>query len=250
MRSLHPLLFLASLGVLALPGLASAEPMRLDDPRPRWVSVRFEISPEDQPGRLDAQYGDAIPAWLEPDGESGRVRVTVPARWVESRLLADQGARPGSLSDFVWLFDARTGDVISASLSGWLRRRLGLGPLGFETRVEIETELTTLSPAGFHGPERLLGQRIFAYCDPRQDARCTPVRPVPYDSRTGYVNAVGFVSGRATRVTTRSFSPLGEARFSELEVRAPRSAGWPGAVPQAPAVSAAPPAGSTTARTA
>jgi hypothetical protein len=30
------------------------------------------------------------------------------------------------------------------------------------------------------------------------------------------VNAVGFLSARAIRITTRSFSPLGEARFEEL----------------------------------
>jgi len=241
MASLPRALLLGFLGLLALPRVAPAQPMHLDDPRPRWVSVRFETSPEDQPGLLDRRYGEALPAWLEPDREAGRVRVTIPARWVESRLLADQGARAGSFSDFTWRFDARTGDVISASLSGRLRRRVGLGLFGFDTEVEIQTELTTLAPAGFHSPEQLLGQRIFAYCDPRQDAACTPVPPVPYDPRTGYVNAVGFVSGRTARVTTRSFSPLGEARFSELEIPTPRSVEWPGTAPRPPAVSAPPP---------
>ena len=250
MPSLPRAVLLASLGLLGLPRLAAADPMRLSDPHPRWVSVRFEISPEDQPGRLDTRYGDELPAWLERDRAPGRIRVTVPAHWVESDLLAREGARPGALSDFAWVFDARTGDVISATLSGLLVRRVGVGPFRFETEVEIQTELSTLAPAGFHGPEQLLGQRIFGYCNPLRDASCTPVRAIPYDPRTGYVNAVGFLTGRTARVTTRSFSPLGEARFSELDGATPWRVEWAGSAPRPPAVSApavsAPPPSATT----
>jgi hypothetical protein len=170
---------LATLGLLNAPQPAPAEPMRLSDTRPRWISVRFEASPEDAPGRLDERYGEAVPAWLEPDVEPGRVRVTVPAPWVESHLLKGQGVRPGAFSHFTWIFDARSGDVVSASLAGVVVRRLGLGVLALDTEVEIATELTTLAPAGFRRPERLLGNRIVSYCEPSGDASCTPVLPAP-----------------------------------------------------------------------
>ncbi|HVP29800.1 MAG TPA: hypothetical protein VMW35_11630 [Myxococcota bacterium] len=233
----------ASIEVTIAPTPASAKPMRLSDARPRWVTVRFEASPEDAPGQLDTRYGEALPAWLEPDAAPGRMRVTIPAHWVESRLLASQGARAGSVSDFTWLFDVRTGDVVSASLSGVLVRRLGVGVLRFEADVQIRTELGTLAAGGFRRPETLLGERIFEFCDPSRDEGCTAVPAVPYDPRTGYVNAVGFVDARALHVTTRSFSDLGEARFEELDEATLRSAALDGAAPRAAAVSAPGPGG-------
>lgn len=232
---------LAPLGLTLAPAAsAPAEPMRLSDPRPRWVGVRFEASPEDAPGVLDACYGEAIPAWLEPDAAPGRVRITIPAPSVESRLLAKHGARPGSVGDFTWLFDARSGDVLSASLSGVLVRRLGVGFLRFDKEVAIHTELSTLVAAGFRDPEDLFGEHVIAYCDPSAEDGCTVVPTAPYDPGTGYVNAVGFLDARAMGVTTRSFSDLGEARFEELDEAALSSAGSDGAPPRTPAVSSPP----------
>jgi len=230
-----------SLAAVPPPAPALAEPMRLADPRPRWVGVRFEASAEGDPGRLDACYGEELPAWLEPDAETGRVRVTIPAREVETRLMADQGARPGSLSDFTWLFDARTGDVLSASLTGVLVRRIGVGFLRFDTEVEIRSELSTLVAAGFRRPEDLLGERVIAYCEPSEEEGCTAVPAAPYDPHTGYVNAVGSMSGRALSITTRSFSSLGEARFEERDATTLARADWEALPPGPPAVSAAGP---------
>jgi hypothetical protein len=233
---------LAPLGLAIAAPPAPAEPMQLADTRPRWVTVRFEVSPEDAPGRLDAHYGEPLPAWLEPDGALGCVRVTIPAHAVEIRLLPGQGARPGSLGDFTWRFDAESGHVLSASFSGVLVRRLGVGLLRFDTEVEIRTELGTLRAAGFRGPERLLGEDFLAYCDPSQEEGCRAVPAIPYDPRTGYVNAVGFVRGRALGIETRTFSSLGEARFEELEGAALQNAESDGAALDVPAVSAPVPA--------
>jgi len=241
---------LASLGLALAPPPVAAEPMNLSDTRPRWVAVRFEASPADAPGRLDASYDEPIPARLEPDGAPDRVRVTIPALSVESGILEKQGVRPGSLSDFVWHFDARTGDVLSASFSGVVVRHLGVGVFRFDTDVEIRTELSTRTAAGFRSPEQLFGEEMVAYCDPSEGKGCTPVPAIPYDSRTGYVNAVGFVDARAMHLTTRSFSDLGEARFEELEGEALRSAELDGAAPGTPAVSAPGPGVATSTPTA
>ena len=43
------------------------------------------------------------------------------------------------------------------------------------------------------------------------------VDPSGYDSSRGYVHAVGSVLARTGIISLRSFSPLGEALFSELE---------------------------------
>ena len=43
------------------------------------------------------------------------------------------------------------------------------------------------------------------------------ISPTRYDPLTGYVNAVGHVTARSGGITVHSFSPLGEAIFSEID---------------------------------
>jgi hypothetical protein len=192
--------------------------MRLDDPSPRPVAVRFEDSPPDQPGRLATFFTPSLPAWLEPGPEPGTVRVTVPGRAVEQRFLRDQRTRPGSFSDFVWIFEAASGAVLSARLRGTLVRHLELGPIAGDVDTPFATDLTTSRVAGFEPGRRVFGQLVFPFCRTASDG-CTIVRPRRYDPATGYVNAVGPLLATALGVSAQAFSPLGEAIFTEQEQR-------------------------------
>ncbi len=198
--------------------LLAAEPMKLTNPAARWVAVRFEISPSHRPGQLDTVYTPPLPAWLETADTPGRVRVRVGGRWVEEMLLAGRNPQPGSFSDFVWTFDVASGRVISAETSGRLLQTLQWGWLRSSVVTEIEIRMGTEVPAGFARPRRLLGHEFFGFCDRSASKRCTLVEPADYNPDTGYVNAVGAVSARTGPVSIRSFSPLGEAVFSEREI--------------------------------
>ncbi len=200
---------------VVLAGASGAEPMQLDDPRPRWIDVQFEVSSGAHPGRLDAVYSQRFRARLEPGPGPRQVTVTVDGGVVERYLLADQNPKPGSFGDFVWVFDTATGRVQSARLSGTLIRKLDWGLFTSEAETKIYAEMTTEAVAGFEKPRRLLGQVLFRYCSDRDDESCTLVAPEVYDGQTGYVNAVGALRARSGIITTRTFSPLGEARFSE-----------------------------------
>ena len=208
---------LAALATAALPAdpAPAEDPLRLDDPRPRWVGVRFEVSSVESPGALDRAWSAPLAAWLEPAAPPGRVRVVVPGPLVERHVLARHGARPGSVGDFRWTFEAATGHVISAVLQGQLERRLGVGFLRWTSRVDIRTRLSTDAPAGFLPAGRVLGELVFAPCD-AEERDCTVVAPAPLDPESGYVNAVGVLEGTTGPVASRTFSPLGEARFLEL----------------------------------
>jgi hypothetical protein len=211
------LLPLSLLPALLAPGRAPAEPVDLTDARPRAVSVRFEASPDDAPGALAARWGPWLGAWLEPE-TGGRARVTVPGALLERHVFADYAPRPGSFSDYVFRFDVATGHVLAAGFSGALVRRLRLGLLRLDSEVELRASMTTLAPAGFAPGRRILGELVFRYCEPAErEGECTAVAPRPYDPATGYVNAVGVLLGRTGLVTSRSFSPLGEAELREGE---------------------------------
>lgn len=225
--------------LLAIPAgapLAGAgEPLALGDPKPRWIEVRFETSPADQPGRLRGTFGPALHAWLEAGPNPGQVTVSVPAREVEDRLLASERVVPGSFGDFVWVFDTRSGHVLGASLTGRVVRTLDWGFVRRDAEIEIRVELDTLRSAGFAAATRRLGHTVFALCAPRA-AGCTAVPHAPFDPRTGYVNAVGPLVARTFRIRAENFSPLGEAVFSELPapepfVFAPPSPGEAAVVP-------------------
>jgi hypothetical protein len=199
------------------PGLAMAEPMDLNDPRPRWVSVAFEDSPPQQPGRLDTLYAPELPAWLEPEGP-GRLRVTLARALVEQTLMAGDDPKPGSFGDFVWVFDAASGHVISARLTGTIRKTLDWGLFRSTVETDIRIDLDTRRPAGFEHPRHLLGQQLFDFCDGADLDRCTPVVGVPYERDRGYVNAVGKIDARSRGMHVETFAPLGEAVFSEVPV--------------------------------
>jgi hypothetical protein len=193
---------------------ASAGPMDLRDPRPRTVSVRFENSPSDAPDRLAATYTADIPASLEPDSANGTVRVRVAGRDVERDWFYRQPLRPGSFSDYVWVFDPRTGDVVEASLRGVLVRRFDFGLFQREVETEFHATLDTRRPAGFGTAHRMFGQLVFPLCR-EVSHRCTLVPAARYDARTGYVNAVGAIGASAFGVSAQTFAAIGEAIFSE-----------------------------------
>jgi len=211
-------LAIAALVVITVADAAAraAEPMDLRDPQPRWLSVRFENSPSDQPGQLATHYTAELPAWFEPDRASSRVRVTIAGSAVETGWFKAHRLRAGSFSDFVWTFDSPSGDVVSARLRGTLIRRLDFGVFGSDVDLPFEAEMTTRSAVGFEAGRRTLGQLVFPLCE-RAERGCTLVAPVRYDVRTGYVNAVGSIVARAMGVAARTFSPLGEAIFMERD---------------------------------
>jgi len=233
---------IALLAAALQPARAMAGPMDLRDPEPRWIQVRFELSPPDRPGQTDTVYSEPFAAWLEPGERPGEVRVTVDGRTVEQHLLQEQEPRPGSFSDFVWIFDSETGHVRSAKVSGAVSQRLRMGLTSWKVTARIRAEMNTRSDAGFTEPTRVLGQRVHRFCAAADTGSCTLVPARTYDPITGYVNAVGAIGANSGPVRFESFSPLGEAIFSELDY--PLDGGWPEPLLAAPLnahVSSAPP---------
>jgi hypothetical protein len=248
------------LGLLfMLPRIALADPVNFLDPTPRWVEVAFEVSPRDKPMQTDTIYTPKIRAWLEAADHPGWMRVTIDRLDVERVLLADDDPVAGSFSDFVWVFDAVTGEVISATLSGTLTKEIDWGLFRSKVQTRISADMATNRVGGIREPRHWLGQQLFAYCSDADGERCTVIDARGYDAASGYVNAVGDLSVRFGELTLHTYSPLGEAVFSEVEPRSvtasadgdPRSTDGPsvtaiGAVAQpdwdpTPAVSAGPP---------
>jgi hypothetical protein len=196
---------------------AMAEPLDLDDPTPRRIEVRFEVSPEDEPGRLDAAWSAPRAAFLESDPGRSVVRIRIPTEEIEAHLRATgTDAISGSFSDFVWTLDSRTGHVLSAQLTGRVRERISLGPIRTSTTIEIRVDMTTRDTVGFRPPKRIFGLQTNAFCLPsKQPSQCVAVVPIRFDPESGYVNAVGSLVAAASIARIRTFSPLGEARFSE-----------------------------------
>jgi hypothetical protein len=209
---------------------AAADPVDLGNPQPRWISMRFAAAPE------------PVFAWLEPGPRPGLVTVSVPASTVEAKLLGGEHPVAGSFTDFVWILDAASGDVLRADLAGRVIHELEWGFASFEADVELHIHLDTLHPAGFTPPRRLFGRPMRAYCTAQDD--CTPVAPVRYRAREGEVRAVGSACARWRGLRTRAFSTLGEARLSEtsggLRAAAPPSpppsslAPWPASLEAGP----------------
>jgi hypothetical protein len=200
---------------MPLATLASADPLDLRDARPRAISVAFEVSPTDRPGELDTSYSEALPAWIEPDSVPGRMRVSVPGAAME-RLLADQDPLPGSFSDYVWIFDVASGNVLEAGFRGRLRRPVSMGLLAMQVETQIDVRVGTRDAIGFRSPRVRLGQIVVETCEPGTPD-CTRMEPHPFDPRRGYVNAVGTIRAHALAdLGAVTFAPLGEAVFSEL----------------------------------
>ena len=122
--------------------------MNLENAEPRWITVRFEISPPDRPLQTNAHYTADLPAWLEPGALPGEVRVTVAGHLVEQHLLRGQEPVPGSFSNFVWTFDGRTRHVRSAEVSGVLVQRLRIGLSDLTVKAPIRVSMDTAKPAG------------------------------------------------------------------------------------------------------
>jgi len=198
---------------------ATAEPVDLSNPESRWVQVRFEISPPDQPLRTKTSYSRDLPARLDGGADAGEIKITIDRELVERHLLSGHEPVPGSFSDFVWRFEASSGHVRSATLTGTVVRRLEMGLSRWQVNAPIDVQMDTASPAGFDGVRNVFGLRFHRFCTPRASSRCRSIEASRYDPETGYVNALGFVSARSTLVRIRSFSPLGEAIFSEAQPR-------------------------------
>lgn len=195
-------------------------PLDLDDPSPRPIVVRFEISPADQPGRLDAQWSPPRHALLEPAAgdRPEQVRIRIPAREMEAHLRSTGTAVvEGSFSDFVWTLDRRSGEVLAAELAGRIEERVGLGLLSAQVSVEIRVEMSSDRSAGFRTGHQSFGKQTHDLCSPAEH-RCIPVEGRPFDAERGYVNAVGAIRAFTPLIEVEAFSPLGEARFSERAV--------------------------------
>jgi len=201
--------------LLLLPTSGSAEPVDLGNPAPRWVKIAFEVSPRDRPGQIDTHYTPKIDAWLETV-PSGRIRVTIDRGDVERILLADQHPIAGSFSDFVWIFDAETGEVLSATMSGAFEKAVDWGLFESKVRANIEVDMTTRHDVGFKPARRWMGQEFFATCRSIDEKHCTQVRARGYDPERGYVNAIGDLQVRFGEVVLHTFSPLGEAKLYEV----------------------------------
>jgi hypothetical protein len=214
-RSKDWLIWIGSCGLLAQGAIAA--PLDLQDPTPRWIEVRFEVSTDDEPGRLDGTWSGPRPAFLESDADPSILRIRIPADEIEAHLRSiGTDTIPGSFSDFLWILDSSTGHVLAAQLTGRVRERLSLGPIRTSATAGIRVEMTTRDAAGFRPAGGLFGLRTNAFCLPSpQRARCVAVAPKPFNPKTGYVNAVGSMVAVAPIAEIHVFSPLGEARFSE-----------------------------------
>jgi hypothetical protein len=136
---------------------------------------------------------------------------------VETVLLADQDAIPGSISDFVWIFDAATGEVLSAALTGRFLKELDWGLFHSNAEAYVELDMVTQRVGGVTTPRRWLGQTLYGYCDDPAQRSCEIVSGRSYDSTSGYVYAVGAMQVHFGKLKLPTFSPLGEAVFAEID---------------------------------
>lgn len=196
-----------------------ASPLDLTDPTPRWIEVRFEVSPAEEPGSLDRQWSAPRRARIEPIPASSALRIRIPSDQVETQFRSI-GSDPikGTFSEFVWTLDPLTGHVVSARLSGEVREQLQLGPIVTAARIEISVEMTTATaPIGFVESQGILGVRTNRVCRPAARAKdCVGVAPVRFDPTRGYVNAIGSVRAAHPLAQIQAFSPLGEVEFREM----------------------------------
>ncbi len=226
----------ALLALFALAGRAGAAGIDLADPTPRWIRVRFEVSPPEAPGRLDADWSEARRAFLEPAEHADHVRIRIPAADVEAQLRSTgTDVVPGSFSEFVWTLERSTGHVVAAELTGRVRERLRLGLLSTALEVAIRVEMTTRARAGFRSARGALGIETHDYCSPDSPLDgCVFVEARQLDPARGYVNAVGRLEAATPMIEVHTFSPLGEVRFSERSADAAQE-------PAGPAVVSSPP---------
>jgi hypothetical protein len=224
---------LASLGLATAAHAASVD---LTDPSPRWIFVRFETSPPDQPGRLDSSWSVQRRAFLEPGDAPDRVRIRIPAPDVEAQLRSTgTDVVPGTFSEFVWTLERSSGHVVEAELKGRVREHLSLGLLSTSIEVAIHVEMTTRAQAGFRSARGALGIETHDYCSPARPLEgCVLVEARQLDPERGYVNAIGRLEAATPMVEVQAFSPLGEVRFSERPFDGPGEPMGPAAVSSPP----------------
>jgi hypothetical protein len=146
------------------------------------------------------------------------VRIVIAGGVVERSLFRDLQPKPGTFSDFIWLFDTASGEVLHARLEGTLIESVDWGLFSTSTEARIRVSMSTARAAGYRPPRHLFGHSIFRFCV--HGAQCRLVPAVPLDPERGYVNAVGAIEVESLiGVSTESFSPLGEAVFSEWDER-------------------------------
>jgi hypothetical protein len=195
---------------------AGASPLDLSNPTPRWIAVAFEVSPPDQPARRQTRYTRRLPAQLEPGPLPGELRIRVAGELVERFLLSEHAPIPGSFGDFSWIFDAHTGHVRSAELSGSVQREMGWGFASWTVEARIEVRMSTHAAVAFRAA-KVVGEAVHRICPQPAKPDCTLVAPTRLDPETGYVNAVGSIHADSGPLQLDSFSPLGEAIFTEID---------------------------------
>ena len=204
---------------LVLLGVApvSAEPLDVNDPTPRWIEVRFEISPEEEPGSLDRHWSEPRRARVELGSSPAVLRIEIPAVEVEAQFRSTGADTiPGSFTEFIWVLDPVTGHVLAAEVRGEVREELSLGPFHAYAQVEISVEMNTARVVGYRPNQGIFGVNTNRFCKPAIDeGQCVPVAPIRFDPTRGYVNAVGMVRAASPLAEIRAFSPLGEVEFSE-----------------------------------
>lgn len=220
-----------SLGWISLCCLLSqsawAGPLDLQDPTPRWIEVRFEVSPASEPGRLNRRWSSIRVAHFEPSSVRSSVQIRIPSAEIEAHL-ATTGIQivAGSFSDFVWILDSGSGHVVQAEMTGRVRERFWIGPIPTSATVEIQVEMTTHAAAGFRPSGGVFGLRTHAFCSPPEHPpACVLVAPIRFDPISGYVNAVGSLVASVAIAKIRAFSPLGEVLFSERRPETTETAG-------------------------
>lgn len=202
-------------GLLWLASSAHAEPMQLADATPRWVMVQFEDSPNDRPEALDRVYTKPFAAWLQPDSQ-GRITVRVDAEVLEKSLFFEHDPVPGSFSDYLWVFDPRSGEVLEAVFDGAFHYAIDWGIATTRIEAQVEARMQTTTAGGFRGPEPIWGRPLHLWCVEPGEAGCRSVERSLYDAERGYVNAIGYLAIDSPVTRFMTFSAVGEARFSEL----------------------------------
>ncbi len=203
-------------------------PLDLHDPNPRWVDVRFEVSPANRPGQLDSKWSGMRAAFVDPAAGPGIVEIRIPADEMEAHLRSTgTDAISGTFSEFVWTFDRETGHVLAAVMRGRVREQVRFGFIHTSATIDIQVQMTTQQVAGFASDSGMLGIETQRFCAPGPIKRgakikrsrliegCVGVEAAPLDPARGYVNAVGTVRAATPVLEIEAFSPLGEVRFSE-----------------------------------
>lgn len=202
--------------IAALVGAGSAAagpPMDLARREHRWVEVRVVTTP---PDARRPRLSQPARAWYTVGPRPHQRTVTVPGPSVERAFFADRRPLRQSFTDFVWVFDASTGHVVSAGFSGEVVEPVRFGPFQASARVSIAIALSTLAPGGYREPRELAGRRVFGYCADPEHPDCTSVASAAYDPGSGWVEANGAVCASWRSLRTLAYTSLGRARFAEL----------------------------------